>query len=716
MRVRFIHLAWGSARSFGQQLMRWLAFWRHTNVASAASLNSAATDSNGDDHGTMAPPDAPDESPTPERRNALRPVLRRFKLSTMPRPVRYGLYSLPVLLGIAYAAQLFWPRSVSFAYANNTCLSSPTLLPAIAKVEPGAQFSAHLRPSLTVAGKVLYSHTTCITAEAAPQPGSADAIRVQPVAITPFAKKIAVVPESAPQVMYNAAQDKPIATRGTIDLRLSKPDEIFEYQLEVNDRTADCTKSGQQLRCNTTPLELAQTSDYTFAVTRSFADKKTDGTALQLRLKTVEPVAVTDSSIKPDQKTYDKPAQVVLILNKPARSESIGLAQKQGETWQPINATVTYANNTVVVTWKDPLPRDAQYELNVKDLTAEDGGLLATPYTLHFSTSAGPKVADRNFGSSKQSTNPRLTLTFDSALAPKQDLTPFIKLVSGTGGPIAATVSKSGRTVTIQPTAALPRCYAFTVKVLDGIESDTGISGGSTASFGSRTLCQAVGSIGTSAQGRDMTSYTFGSGTTALLFVGATHGNEKSSAYILQNFIDYLEDHPDAIPADHKVVIVPKINPDGFAANSRVNANNVDLNRNFPASNWKSTVKLPDQTVLATGGGVTALSEPESSALAKYVQRNTFRMIISYHARASVVIPNDSGDSVAVARKYADQSPVGFLANSSSGSFFNYDTTGAFEDWVHDALGRPVMVVELADYGTYEFTAHRTAILNLLQL
>ena len=692
-----------------------LVFWRRQKSALPTEPMHTADVSEGSST-PSSPPDTPDEPVAPQRLRFIRSTLRKLQPRNLPKPVRYGLYSVPAVVVIAYGAQLFWPRSVRFAYANNTCISSPTLLPAVARVEKGAQFSASLKPAIQVAGKVLYSHTTCITAQQAPQPGTIDAIRVQPVLLAPFAKKIAVVPEAAPQVAYAAPTDTPIPTRGTIDLSLSKPDQTFEYQLEANDRRAACVKSGQQLRCDTNPLELAQTTDYTFRVTRYFADQKTEGTALQMQLKTVEPVVVASSSITSDQKVYDKPTQLVITLNKPARSESVKLAHQSGDTVLPIVTTTTYTDKTVTVAWDKPLPRDAQFELTITDLLADDGGLLAAPYVLHFSTSAGPKVADRNFGSSKQSVNPKLTLTFDSALAPKQDITPFIKALSGAGEPIAATVTKSGRTVTIQPQAALPRCYTFSIKVLDGIENEFGISGGSAATFSSRTLCQSVSSIGTSAQGRDLTSYTFGSGQSALLFIGATHGNEKSSAYILQNFVDYLEDHPDAIPANRRVVIVPKINPDGFAAGTRVNANMVDLNRNFPANNWKSSVKMPDQSVLPTGGGVTALSEPESSALAAYVKNNAFRMIVSYHARGSVVIPNDSGDSVAIARSYADQTPVGFLANSGSGSFFNYDTTGAFEDWVHDALGKPVMVVELGDYTTYEFNAHRSAILNLLQL
>ena len=121
----------------------------------------------------------------------------------------------------------------------------------------------------------------------------------------------------------------------------------------------------------------------------------------------------------------------------------------------------------------------------------------------------------------------------------------------------------------------------------------TGISGSSAWSLNSRTICQSTFSIGTSVQGRSITAYRFGSGGSYVVFVGGTHGNEQSSVHSLNSFIDYVERHYDNIPGNRTIVIIPNINPDAYAKNQRTNANNVDLNRNFPANNWKQGVIMP---------------------------------------------------------------------------------------------------------------------------
>src|SRR6185369_8946511 len=122
-----------------------------------------------------------------------------------------------------------------------------------------------------------------------------------------------------------------------------------------------------------------------------------------------------------------------------------------------------------------------------------------------------------------------------------------------------------------RPLAALPRCLTFTVKVADSLQNSAGVSGGSAWEFKSRTICQVVSNIGTSVEGRAITSYRFGTGPSKILFVGNMHGNEKSSAYTLNSWIDYLESHYDQIPANRTIIVVPDLNPDGFVANRRTN-------------------------------------------------------------------------------------------------------------------------------------------------
>ncbi|MCA9360407.1 hypothetical protein KC730_00780, partial [Candidatus Kaiserbacteria bacterium] len=110
--------------------------------------------------------------------------------------------------------------------------------------------------------------------------------------------------------------------------------------------------------------------------------------------------------------------------------------------------------------------------------------------------------------------------------------------------------------------------------------------------------------IGKSVQGREIETYTIGTGDTDLLFVGGMHGGyEWNSILLAYEMIDYFENNLSVIPDNVKVHIIPNLNPDGLflatglerrfeatdissnamhtSGAGRFNANDVDLNRNF---------------------------------------------------------------------------------------------------------------------------------------
>ena len=75
-----------------------------------------------------------------------------------------------------------------------------------------------------------------------------------------------------------------------------------------------------------------------------------------------------------------------------------------------------------------------------------------------------------------------------------------------------------------------------------------------------------------------------------ILFLGGVHGDELPTIYVLLKFANYIRDNPNYLK-DKCVIIAPLINPDGFFAKKpmRVNANGVDLNRNFPTRDWQAS-------------------------------------------------------------------------------------------------------------------------------
>ncbi len=72
-----------------------------------------------------------------------------------------------------------------------------------------------------------------------------------------------------------------------------------------------------------------------------------------------------------------------------------------------------------------------------------------------------------------------------------------------------------------------------------------------------------------------------------VLFLGDVHGDELPTVCVLLKFAHYVKEHPDLF-RDTCVIIAPLVNPDGFFAKppQRVNANGIDINRNFPTRDW----------------------------------------------------------------------------------------------------------------------------------
>ena len=71
--------------------------------------------------------------------------------------------------------------------------------------------------------------------------------------------------------------------------------------------------------------------------------------------------------------------------------------------------------------------------------------------------------------------------------------------------------------------------------------------------------------IGYSVADRPLELYQFGNGQIEKMIVAGIHGGyEWNTIALADELIDYLETHPEVIPADHTLYILRALNPDGY--------------------------------------------------------------------------------------------------------------------------------------------------------
>jgi murein peptide amidase A len=168
-----------------------------------------------------------------------------------------------------------------------------------------------------------------------------------------------------------------------------------------------------------------------------------------------------------------------------------------------------------------------------------------------------------------------------------------------------------------------------------------------------------------------------------VLVIGGIHGDELSSSALALHWIQRATE----TPSNAHWRFLPALNPDGLMARpaKRVNANGVDLNRNFPTPNWARDAKVYWEQRTRKDPrrwpGPKPLSEPESRFLHDEMERFQPDLIVSIHAPYGVLDFDGPGvPPPQLGRLYLDQ--VGIFP----GSLGNYGG-------VHK--GMPVVTIEL---------------------
>ena len=116
-----------------------------------------------------------------------------------------------------------------------------------------------------------------------------------------------------------------------------------------------------------------------------------------------------------------------------------------------------------------------------------------------------------------------------------------------------------------------------------------------------------------------------------ILVFSLVHGDEPESGVVANMWMDRLM----RIEPRSHWRIVPVLNPDGYATNSRLNSKGVDLNRNFPTTDWdslaldawdKKAKKDPRRYP-----GVSSASESETKCAMSHIEEFKPDFVIAIH-------------------------------------------------------------------------------------
>lgn len=156
------------------------------------------------------------------------------------------------------------------------------------------------------------------------------------------------------------------------------------------------------------------------------------------------------------------------------------------------------------------------------------------------------------------------------------------------------------------------------------------------------------------------------------LFIAGTHGDETASVALLSSALRSI------YPTHLKHHIILSVNPDGNQLGVRSNANGVDLNRNFPSSDWSENgtvyrwTSATDKRDVNLSSGNKHMVEPETEALIRLIDTLHPAFVISFHEPLACI---DSTMPSHLAEKLSADFDLPLVNN------IGYATNGSFGTW-----------------------------------
>lgn len=185
-----------------------------------------------------------------------------------------------------------------------------------------------------------------------------------------------------------------------------------------------------------------------------------------------------------------------------------------------------------------------------------------------------------------------------------------------------------------------------------------------------------------------------------LVFAGI-HGEEPDSTVLLSRALRSLRQPPGSC------AVILCANPDGVQLGTRGNANGVDLNRNFPSTNWTAAPvthnwNFDSNSRVTLSPGSRPCSEPESLALQQVIERLRPEYVVSVHSPLGLI---DDPENTNLGAVFSARSglPRTVLANES--------TPGSFGSWTRD-IGVNTITYELPNHSVWDMLPVHLPILH----
>ena len=167
-----------------------------------------------------------------------------------------------------------------------------------------------------------------------------------------------------------------------------------------------------------------------------------------------------------------------------------------------------------------------------------------------------------------------------------------------------------------------------------------------------------------------------------VLILGVFHGDEQDGEYLIR---EYIKLNPKIYK--NRLIFIPVVNETGKVQNRRVNKNGVDLNRNFPTSNWELS-KVKDDYF----GGEYKGSEIETRQLIKIIEHFKPNCILSLHQPYRCVnFDGPYDETLKIAQKVSQINGYEIQEN------IGYPTPGSFGTYCGIELRIPTITLELPE-------------------